>query len=117
MSRWPHPVLRAPDPVARHPEESFRTIGAAESETEVAYIFNQYHLISCPVVDADGRLVGVITIDDAMNVLDEEHEEDMLRLAGVNDDSNVSDGSFATARGGACPGWSSTSSPPRSRPS
>jgi magnesium transporter len=79
-------------------EDSFRTIEATESETEVAYIFNQYHLISCPVVDADGRLVGVITIDDAMNVLDEEHEEDMLRLAGVDDDSNVSDGPFATAR-------------------
>jgi magnesium transporter len=34
------------------------------------------------VVDEDGRLVGVITIDDAMIVLDEEHEEDILRLAG-----------------------------------
>lgn len=79
-------------------EDSFRTIGVTEEEAEVAYIFNQYHLISCPVVDADGRLVGVITIDDAMNVLDEEHEEDILRLAGVNDDSNVSDGPFATAR-------------------
>lgn len=79
-------------------EDSFRTIGVTEAEAEVAYIFNQYHLISCPVVDADGRLVGVITIDDAMNVLDEEHEEDILRLAGVNDDSNVSDGPFATAR-------------------
>jgi magnesium transporter len=45
-------------------------------------IFNQYHLISCPVVDGAGRLVGVITIDDAMNVLDEEHEEDMLRWPG-----------------------------------
>ncbi len=79
-------------------EDSFRTIGVTEEEAEVAYIFNQYHLISCPVVDADGRLVGVITIDDAMNVLDEEHEEDILRLAGVNDESNVSDGPFATAR-------------------
>ncbi len=79
-------------------EDSFRTIEVTEEEAEVAYIFNQYHLISCPVVDANDRLVGVITIDDAMNVLDEEHEEDILRLAGVNDDSNVSDGAFATAR-------------------
>jgi magnesium transporter len=79
-------------------EDSFRTIEAGVEESEVAYIFNQYHLISCPVVDADGRLVGVITIDDAMNVLDEEHEEDILRLAGVGDESNVSDGSVATAR-------------------
>jgi magnesium transporter len=79
-------------------EDSFRTIEVTEQEADVAYIFNQYHLISCPVVDANDRLVGVITIDDAMNVLDEEHEEDILRLAGVNDDSNVSDGAFATAR-------------------
>jgi magnesium transporter len=53
----------------------------------VAYAFNQYHLISAPVVDEDGRLVGVITIDDAMIVLDEEHEEDILRLAGVGEEA------------------------------
>jgi magnesium transporter len=38
-------------------------------------------------VDEDDRLVGVITIDDAMAVLDEEHEEDILRLAGVGEGS------------------------------
>ena len=79
-------------------EDSFRTIKVTDAEADVGYIFNQYHLISCPVVDGEGRLVGVITIDDAMNVLDEEHEEDILRLAGVGDESSVSDGSFATAR-------------------
>ncbi len=80
-------------------EESFRTVSAAEPEADVAYLFNQYHLISCPVVDENGRLVGVITIDDAMNVLDEEHEEDMLRLAGVDDEASLSDGAWKTARG------------------
>ena len=79
-------------------EDSFRTVDATADEADVAYIFNQYHLISCPVVDAAGRLVGVITIDDAMNVLDEEHEEDMLRLAGVGDDSSLSDGALQTVR-------------------
>jgi len=79
-------------------EESFRTIKATEEEAEVAYIFNQYHLISCPVVDEHDRLVGVITIDDAMNVLDEEHEEDILRLAGVGDESAISDGVFETVK-------------------
>ena len=77
-------------------EESFRTVEATDPEADVGYIFNQYHLISCPVVDAGGRLVGVITIDDAMNVLDEEHEEDMLRLAGVGDEADVSDGPLET---------------------
>ena len=79
-------------------EDSFRTVEATEEEAEVAYIFNQYHLISCPVVDDGGRLVGVITIDDAMNVLDEEHESDMLLLAGVSEESSVLDGPFATMR-------------------
>ncbi|MEY5037502.1 MAG: hypothetical protein RL472_608 [Pseudomonadota bacterium] len=79
-------------------EDSFRIVEATDLEGDVAYIFNQYHLISCPVVDAGGRLVGVITIDDAMNVLDEEHEEDMLRLAGVGDEASVSDGAVETVR-------------------
>jgi magnesium transporter len=79
-------------------EDSFRTIEATDPEADVAYIFNQYHLISCPVVDTSGRLVGVITIDDAMNVLDEEHAEDMLRLAGVGDEASVSDNAFKTMK-------------------
>ena len=68
-------------------EETFQVIPAAQDEEDVAYAFNQYHLISAPVVDEDGRLVGAITIDDAMAVLDEEHEEDILRLAGVGEGS------------------------------
>ena len=68
-------------------EDSFRIFEVDEEEGDVAYAFNQYHLISAPVVDSDGRLVGVITIDDAMAVLDEEHEEDVLRLGGVGDES------------------------------
>ncbi|SDE50858.1 magnesium transporter [Limimaricola pyoseonensis] len=72
-------------------EDSFRTFHVEDDEGAVAYAFNQYHLISAPVVDDDDRLVGVITIDDAMNVLDEEHEEDILRLAGVGVESELSD--------------------------
>jgi magnesium transporter len=68
-------------------EETFKVFGATQVEGDVAYAFNQYHLISAPVVDEDGRLIGVITIDDAMAVLDEEHEEDILRLAGVGEGS------------------------------
>ncbi|MDT8409329.1 MAG: magnesium transporter [Wenzhouxiangellaceae bacterium] len=82
-------------------EPSFRPISVTEEEAEVAYLFNHYHLISAPVVDQDGRLVGVITIDDAMAVLDEEHEEDILRLAGVAEDSSLSDTVFQTTKGRA----------------
>lgn len=79
-------------------EDSFRTIDVLQEEGDVAYAFNQYHLISAPVVDADGRLVGVITIDDAMAVLDEEHQEDFLRLAGVGEGSSLSDSVTETVR-------------------
>ncbi len=78
-------------------EEDFKTIPVMQYEGDVAYAFNQYHLISAPVVDDDGRLVGVITIDDAMAVLDEEHEEDILRLAGVGEGS-LSDRVIETTR-------------------
>ncbi|MBK5945897.1 magnesium transporter [Rhodobacter veldkampii DSM 11550] len=79
-------------------EDSFRTISVLQEEADVAYAFNQYHLISAPVVDEDDRLVGVITIDDAMAVLDAEHEEDILRFAGVGEDSSLSDTVLETVR-------------------
>lgn len=68
-------------------EGDFRTIPVLQSEEDVAYAFNQYHMVSAPVVDADDRLVGVITIDDAMGVLDENADEDIRRLAGVGDET------------------------------
>ncbi len=79
-------------------EELFRVIPVDQPERDVAYAFNQYHLISAPVVDPGGRLVGVITIDDAMIVLDEEAEEDILRLAGVGEEARLSDGVWDTVR-------------------
>jgi len=65
---------------------NFRTFSVDQDIEEVAYAFNQYHMVSAPVVDRDGRLVGVITIDDAMDVLEDEVEEDMNRLAGLGDE-------------------------------
>jgi len=78
-------------------EDSFRTFTVDEDEADIAYAFNQYHLISAPVIDVSGRLSGTITIDDAMVVLDEEHEEDIMRLAGVGD-GTLSDRVWETTR-------------------
>jgi magnesium transporter len=77
--------------------DDFRTIGVEEDEEDVAYAFNQYHLVSAPVVDETGRLVGVITIDDAMEVLEDEAEEDIRRLGGVGDEE-ISDKVWAISR-------------------
>ena len=79
-------------------DEDFRTLKVDQPQEDVAYVFNKYHLISAPVTDADGRLVGVITIDDAMDVLEEETEEDMRLLAGVGDEE-LSDGVADIAKG------------------
>ena len=58
-------------------------IPVATDQEEVAYAFQQYDHTSAPVIDAAGRLVGVIMIDDIVDVIHEEHEEDLLRLGGV----------------------------------
>lgn len=78
--------------------EDFRTFAVDQPQEEVAHAFNKYHLISAPVVDPDGRLAGVITIDDAMDVLEDEAEEDMRLLAGVGDEE-LSDGVADIAKG------------------
>lgn len=63
-------------PVEVHPEMD---------QEEVAYIFRQYNLASAPVVDEAGRLTGMITIDDVVDVIQEEAEEDILALSGVSE--------------------------------
>ena len=86
-------------PLMNIKEEMFQVIPVDQDEGDVAYAFNQYHLISAPVVDNEGRLIGQITIDDAMIVLDEEHEEDILRLAGVGESSSLADRVTETVKG------------------
>jgi magnesium transporter len=68
-------------------EDTFRTFHVEQDVEEVAQAINHYHMITAPVVDDDDRIVGVITIDDAMAFLEEEAEEDLLRLAGVGEGS------------------------------
>lgn len=60
-------------------------IPATLDQEEVAHIFRREELKSAPVVDDDERLIGVITIDDVIDVIDEEAQEDILKLAGVKD--------------------------------
>ncbi|RMD47049.1 MAG: magnesium transporter [Alphaproteobacteria bacterium] len=84
-------------PLREIAEEDFWIFKATDSQEDVAYAFNKYHIISAPVVDEGGRVIGVLTIDDVMSVLEEETEEDMLRLAGVGDES-LTDTVTETAR-------------------
>jgi magnesium transporter len=65
--------------------EEQRLIPVDMDQEEVAFVFTQYNLTSAAVVDTQGRMVGVITIDDVVDVIQEEADEDILRLAGVQD--------------------------------
>ncbi len=58
-------------------------------QEEVAFLFRQYDLMSAAVVDRGGRLVGMITIDDVVDVIDEEAEEDLMRLGGVSETDDI----------------------------
>lgn len=60
-------------------------IPATMDQEEVAILFRRYALVSAAVIDDQGRLVGMITVDDVVDVIDEEAEEDLMALAGVSD--------------------------------
>ena len=53
------------------------------AQEDVAMLFRKYGLVSAPVVDEKEKLVGMITVDDVVDVIDEEAEEDLMRLGGV----------------------------------
>ncbi|MGE3141863.1 MAG: magnesium transporter [Hyphomonadaceae bacterium] len=58
-------------------------------QEEVAHAFQKYHLASAPVVDDAGRLTGMVTVDDIVDVIQEEGEEDLLKLSGVSEASQT----------------------------
>lgn len=58
-------------------------------QEEVARMISKYNLAAIPVVDSNGRLLGRITFDDVMDVLEEESTEDILRIAGVSEDEEL----------------------------
>jgi magnesium transporter len=61
-------------------------------QEEVARLISKYNLADIPVVDSSGHLLGRITFDDVMDVLEEENTEDILRIAGVSEDEELSGG-------------------------
>ena len=63
--------------------KSARKVSVNTDQEEVAYMFNKYGLVSAPVVDKDNKLIGSITVDDVVDVIEEEREEDILKLGGV----------------------------------
>lgn len=77
--------------------ETRHAIPAEMDQEEAAQIFERYDLLSAAVVDQNERLVGVLTIDDVVDVIQQEAEEDIMRLGGVGDEE-LSDAVLATTR-------------------
>ncbi len=82
---------KRPVPVTELMDEERRRVAATEDKEEVARLFERYNLVAAPVVDDDDRLVGVLTVDDIVDVIEEEAEEDLRALGGVNRDEELSD--------------------------
>jgi len=66
--------------------EVTHSVEATDDQEDVARLFERYNLLSVGVVDDSGRLVGVITVDDIVDIIEEEADEDIRRLAGVGDE-------------------------------
>ncbi|MFC6488709.1 magnesium transporter [Nitratireductor sp. GCM10026969] len=77
--------------------ETRHAIPATMDQEEAAQIFEQYDLLSAAVVDENERLVGVLTIDDVVDVITQEAEEDLMRMGGVGDEE-LSDTVLAASR-------------------
>ncbi len=73
------------------------TIPQNMDQEDIAYQFSKYHLISAPVIDVDNRIIGMITVDDIVNVIQDENTEDMLALAGVSD-AGLTDTAMSTVK-------------------
>jgi magnesium transporter len=94
-------LLRSRRPVSLSDivDENRRRVSVLDDQEEVARMFGKYNLVAAPVVDTTNRLVGVITIDDVVDVIEEEADEDLKALGGVTSDEELSDNVWTIARG------------------
>ena len=99
-------MLRLADLLIRDPEDSVDAhiirerdaIPATIASREVAHLFEQRNLISAPVIDDAGVLIGRITIDDVVDVIRDEGEQALMRMAGLDEEDDIFASVFATSR-------------------
>jgi magnesium transporter len=89
---------RRPVPLADLIDEERRKVAVTDDLEEVARLFGKYNLVAAPVVDTADRLVGVITIDDVVDVIEEEADEEIKALGGVTSDEQLSDDVWTIAK-------------------
>ena len=93
-------LVRAPRTasVERFVNADRRRVRADDEQDDVARLFQRYNLVSAPVVDEAGRLIGVVTIDDIVDVMQEEADDEIKALGGVKAGEELSDSVFSTTR-------------------
>jgi magnesium transporter len=90
---------KRPVPLADLVDPDRRRVRATDDQEAVARMFERYNLVAAPVVDDGERLVGVLTFDDIVDVIEEEAEEDIRALGGVTRDEELADSVWRIARG------------------
>ena len=90
---------KRPVPIASLIDEEMHAVRVADEQEDVARLFERYDLVATPVVDERDRLVGVITFDDIVDVIEQEAEEDIRALGGVGREEELSDPVWFVARG------------------
>ena len=90
---------KRPVPVAELMDPDRRRVRATDDQEAVARMFERYNLVAAPVVDDGERLVGVLTFDDIVDVIEEEAAEDIRALGGVTHDEELADSVWKIARG------------------
>jgi magnesium transporter len=88
-----------PVPLADLIDEDRRRVSVMDDQEQVARLFGKYNLVAAPVVDTENRLVGVITIDDVVDMIEEEADEDLKALGGVTSGEELSDNVWTIAKG------------------
>jgi len=90
---------KRPVPIAGLIDEELHPVRVTDDQEDVARLFEHYDLVATPVVDGADRLVGVVTFDDIVDVIEQEAEEDIRALGGVGCEEELSDPVLFVARG------------------
>lgn len=86
-------VISPPDrPVAEFMDEAMHTVAPDLEQGEVARVLSRYNLAGVPVVDPEGRLLGAVTFDDVLDVMEAENTEDLLQFGGTSPDEELAAG-------------------------
>lgn len=81
-------------------DTNIASVGTKDDQEEIAALFRKYDVTTMPVVDNDNRLVGVITVDDIVDVIDQENTEDLQKMAAMNpsDEEYLKESVFSLAK-------------------